>query len=88
MNAISGGAATGRTVGTYRQVLEEIISEFDKFSHALRRRDREAFQAMMSRARVHSSAASYNVRATPTESLIVSILLEHEKDIEELKARK
>ncbi len=78
----------GRTVGTYRQVLEETISEFDKFCRALRRRDREAFQAMMSRARLHASAASYNVRATPTESLIVSILLEHEKEIEELKAGK
>jgi len=43
---------------------------------------------MMNRARNHSSAASYNVRATPTESLIVSILLEHEKEIEDLKAGK
>lgn len=69
-------------------MLEEIISDFDKFSRALRRRDREAFQAMMGRARNHASAASYNIRATPTESLIVSILLEHEKEIEDLKARK
>ena len=75
----------GRTVGTYRQVLEGIIAEFGKFQKALRRRDREAFQRMMDRARAHSSAASYNIRATPTESMIISILLEHEKEIDNLK---
>ncbi len=75
----------GRTVGTYRQVLESVIADFRKFQRALRRRDREAFQRMMDRARLHSSAASYNIRSTPTESMIISILLEHEKEIESLK---
>ena len=77
----------GRTVGTYRQVLESIISDFSKFQRALRRRDREAFGRMMDKARAHSSAASYNIRATPIESMIISILLEHEKEIEHLKQK-
>lgn len=68
-------------------MLEDIISEFDKFKRALRRADREAFERMMNRARRHSSAASYCARATPSESMIVSILLEHEKELEALKGK-
>jgi hypothetical protein len=77
----------GRTVGTYRQVLEEMIADFDKFRRALRRADREAFERMMNKARRHSSAASYNVRATPAESMIVSILLEHEKELDAIRRK-
>ena len=75
----------GRTVPTYRMILEHVIKRWGGFRRALRREDREAFDRMMNRSRMHSSASCFNIQLDPTESLFMSILLEHEKDIDELK---
>ena len=78
----------GRTVPTYRMVLEQVIRKWDGFRRALRRGDREIFDAMMNKARMHSSASIFNVHMDPTESMFMSIMLEQEKEIAHLKARK
>ena len=75
----------GRTVPTYRMVMEEVIKEWDGFKQALRREDRRLFEQLMQRGRRHASAASYAVRPHPTESLLMSILLEIEKDLDRLE---
>lgn len=77
----------GRTVITYRMVLEQIIKRWDSFRRALRDGDKDAFDRLMSKARKHSSAASYSIQADPTESMFVSILLEHEKELGELREK-
>lgn len=58
----------GRTLPTYRQILEEIISEWGKYRKALRKEDREAFDMLIEKARKHASAASYEARLNPIES--------------------
>jgi hypothetical protein len=77
----------GRTVRSYRTVLEDMIDEWQGFRKALRKEDREAFDRLMDRARTHASAASYDTRVDPVESLFMSILLEQEKELVELRKK-
>jgi hypothetical protein len=77
----------GRTVRSYRTVLEDMIDQWQGFRKALRKEDRAAFDRLMDRARTHASAASYDTRVDPVESLFMSILLEQEKEIEELRKK-
>jgi hypothetical protein len=77
----------GRTAPTFRRLQDGIIGRWEKFRRALRRRDREAFDRMMDKARRHSAASSYDARADPTDSIFMSILLEHEKELCELKEK-
>ncbi len=67
--------------------LEKTIKGWDAFRRALRRGDREAFDSMMNKARQHSSASIFNVEIDPSDSMFMSILLEQEKEIAELKGR-
>ena len=75
----------GRTVPTYRMVMDDVIQDWDKFKQALRREDRRLFEQLMQKGRRHASAASYATRFHPTESLLMSILLELKKDLDRLE---
>ena len=77
----------GRTLPTYRNVLESLISDWSGFRRALRAQDKERFDRLMDKARRHAHAATYDVRPDPTYSMFMSILLEMEGEIEELKRR-
>ncbi len=68
-------------------ILEHAIKKWDNFRRALRRGDRESFDEMMNKARMHSSASSFNIQIDPTESMFMSILLEQEKEIDKLKGK-
>lgn len=71
----------GRTVATYRLALESMAQQWNDFRRALRSGDKEAFDALMNRARMHASAATYAISMDPIESALLSMLLEHEKEI-------
>lgn len=75
----------GRTVPTYRQTLESIIREWSDFRRGLTEEDREVFDRLMNRARSHASAATYAAFPNPVEAVLLSIILEQEKTIMELK---
>jgi hypothetical protein len=76
----------GRTVPTYRMTLESIIQSWADYRRALPKDDRDAFDAMTNRARMHASASTYAAFSDPVEGVLLSILLEQEKDIRRLKA--
>ena len=78
---------TGRTVPTYRLALESMAQQWNDFRRALRSGDREAFDALVNSARMHASAATYAISLDPTESALLSMLLEHEKEILALRKR-
>jgi len=78
----------GRTVPTYRMILEQVIKRWDNFRRALRKGDREIFDKIMNKARMHSSASVFNIQIDPTESMFMSIILEQEKEIESLKGKR
>ncbi len=72
---------------TYRIVIESIVSDWLPYRRALRDRDRKVFDALMTKARMHTSASSYANRMEPLESVFMSILLEQQKEIELLRAK-
>jgi predicted CopG family antitoxin len=72
----------GRTVPTYRLHLESILGDWMDYRRALREKDREAFDRVISKARQHASAASYCAHMDPTVLAILSVLLEIEKESE------
>jgi hypothetical protein len=68
-------------------MLDELIDEWTAFRRALRAADRVAFDTMMTRARNHASACSNAVRLNPTEAMIMAIILEHERELAELRKK-
>jgi tellurite resistance protein len=77
----------GRTVPTFRAVLENTIKRWDGYRRALRSEEREAFDRMMDACRLHSSASGQATRPEPLEAMFMSILLEHQRKLESLKAK-
>lgn len=76
---------TGRTVPTYRVALEAMAQQWNDFRRALRKGDREAFDSLMDKARMHASASTFAASLDPTESALLSMLLEHEKELARLR---
>jgi predicted CopG family antitoxin len=70
----------GRTIPTYRLHLESILNDWMDYRRALREKDRETFDRIISKARRHASAASYCAHMDPTVLAILSVLLEMEKE--------
>jgi len=70
----------GRTIPTYRLHLESILNDWMDYRRALREKDRDAFDRVISKARQHASAASYCAHMDPTILAILSVLLEMEKE--------
>ena len=77
----------GRTVVSYRQVLESEIAKWEGFRKALRIEDATAFDRMMNACRMHASAGSMATRPILLEAMIMSILLSQEKAIMEIIER-
>lgn len=77
----------GRTVPTYRQTLESIVRDLGDYRRALTEKDREVFDDMMKKARIHASASTYAAFLDPLEGFLLSILLEQEKSLRTLKEK-
>jgi len=77
----------GRTVASYREALENEIKKWAGFRKALRAEDREAFDQMMNECRLHASAGSMATRPFLFEAMLMSILLEQQKALQEIKKK-
>lgn len=77
----------GRTIPTYRLHLESILNDWMDYRRALREKDREVFDRVLNKARQHASAASYAAHLDPTDLAFLSVLLEMEKELEDLRRR-
>lgn len=75
----------GRTVPTFRNIIESFGWEWADFKRALRKIDKETFDELMNHARRHASAGSNMTNPNPFEPIVMSILVEHEKAIRELR---
>ena len=75
----------GRTVPTFRNVVESFGWEWNDFKRALRNIDRDAFEDLMNHARRHAAAGSNMSNPNPFEPVVMSILVEHEKTLRRLK---
>jgi hypothetical protein len=75
----------GRTVPSFRMLLEGIIEELSAYRRALRGEDRNAFDSLMNMARQHASSCTVAPLLDPMEAMFLSILLEQQKEISSLR---
>ncbi len=72
---------------SFTQVLEHEIQEWKKFRKALRKEDQQFLDRLFEKAMLHVEAGSQVSRPWPIETILISILLEHEKALVELRSR-
>ncbi len=77
----------GRTVLPYSRVWEEERQRWQKFRRALRREDQVHLDRLFELARLHLQAGVYASAPWPLESMLLSMLLEHQKAISLLEER-
>ncbi len=77
----------GRTVPSYRQALKREIEKWKGFRKGLRNKDAEAFDRMMNACRNFASAGSMATRPILLEAMFMSILLQQEKDLMEIREK-
>jgi hypothetical protein len=84
----------GKTVESYRMAVEDEIRRWSGFAKALRKEDREAFDAVMDACRSYASAAGNATKPILFEPMVISILLSQQirlqrlaKEVEDLKAK-
>jgi hypothetical protein len=77
----------GRTNPTFRDQVRGIENRWGDYRRALRRADKPHFDRLFEHARAHADAAGYLNHGTPEIPILVSVLLEQEKRLEELEAR-
>ncbi len=75
----------GRTVPSFRMLLEGIVEELSAFRRALRGEDRNAFDSLMNKARGHASSCTVAPLLDPMEAVFLSILIEQQKEINSLR---
>lgn len=75
----------GRTNPTYRDWLRRFEERWQSFRRALRRRHQPAFDRLFEQARQHADAAGYANATDPEVALLISMLLAHERRLEELE---
>ncbi|RDI72657.1 hypothetical protein [Halopelagius longus] len=76
----------GRTNPTFRDTIRAVEDDWSDFRRALRRRDQPHFDRLFDHVRAHADAAGYLNHRTPEIPMIVSIVLEQERRIDELEA--
>jgi hypothetical protein len=77
----------GRTVVPFSQILDQEVLEWQKFRRGLRKEDQQFLDRLFEKARLHVQAGVYASRPWPFETILISILLEHEKALVELKKK-
>ncbi len=75
----------GRTVPSFRVLLEKIIVELSIFRRALYGEDKTAFDRLMNKAREHASSCTVAPTLEPMDAVFLSILVEQEKELNSLR---
>lgn len=77
----------GRTVPTFRRMLDRLKEEWADYAAVLRRRERQAFERLWSQARRHAAASTNQAPLAPLDAVLVSVLLEHEMRLARIEAK-
>ena len=75
----------GRTIPSWRMLLEEELTRWKRFRNALRIDERPIFDDLMDECRRHASAAGAAVLPAKTEGMFLSLLFSHHKSLKELR---
>ena len=71
----------------FSEVLEQEVQEWKKFQSALRKEDQQFLDRLFEKARLHVQAGGCASRPWPFETILISMLLEHEKALVELRSK-
>lgn len=77
----------GKTEPTDLQVEEEELRRWKKFEDTLRGKDRDIFEKIKDYTSLHKPAGITMASPDPFKPIILSVLLEKQKEIEKLKER-
>jgi len=77
----------GRTIPSYRIILEEELKRWERFRDFLRIDERAVFQDMMDECRRHASAAGAACIPSKSEAMFLTILFAHHRTLKELSSR-
>lgn len=75
----------GRTVPSFRIVIEQFGWDWLEFKRALRDIDKKSFESLMNHARRHAEAGTNMPNPNPFEPIVMSILVEHENELRKLR---
>ena len=75
----------GRTIPSWRIVLEEELKRWRRFMDGLRVEDRSTFENLMNECRRYASAAGAATLPVKTEGMFLSILFSHHRSLKELR---
>ncbi|MDQ7819894.1 MAG: hypothetical protein QN173_03345 [Armatimonadota bacterium] len=75
----------GRTIQTMTQLVAQEEAAWAPFRRALRAEDREIFDRLFAAARHHSAPAHYASHATPFDAMLVAMILETMKAVEQVR---
>ena len=75
----------GRTVPTFNMSLEREMAGWAPFRRALRAEDRAVFDRLFVHARQHMAEAAAAARPIPFDAVVMSILLEQQKELARLR---
>ncbi len=76
----------GRTLQTTNQLIHTEMSHFNNFRRALRVDDQKLFDTLFAHALQHTAAISLADHALPFESVLLAILIEQQRQIEQLES--
>jgi hypothetical protein len=77
----------GKTVESFRIVLEGEINRWNGFARALRKPDREAFDELMDSCRRFAPESSNATNPVPFEPMVISMLLAQQIRIRQLEGQ-
>ncbi|MFH0988667.1 MAG: hypothetical protein V1799_01485 [bacterium] len=77
----------GRTVPTFTNIIDNELASWSKFRRGLRKEDQELFDEVFRAAKLHLAENFYAMRTVPFESIMMSILVEQQKLLRQLKER-
>ena len=78
----------GRTVSTFRDLIEQELQSWERvFGRALRREERVHFEAMFNRVRLYIQACTYESPVHAMDAIHVAVGLDHEIRLRALEAR-
>ena len=76
----------GRTLQTTNQLIRAEMTHFNNFRRALRVADQKRFDTLFAHALQHTAAISMADHALPFESVLLAMLIEQQRQIEQLQA--
>ena len=75
----------GQILKTTDQIIQKEIADFSNFRRTLPAADQKAFDALFAAARKHTAAINMADHALPFESILLAMLIEQQRQLEELK---